>query len=78
MKKAFLLMLLAAIVSSKILSQCIPDTSYIRPGIYPDTSTGIPPAYATYMYEVVITAVIPEDTLFLGSRVPVEDRKSVV
>ncbi|MGB4205872.1 MAG: T9SS type A sorting domain-containing protein [Bacteroidales bacterium] len=72
MKKAFLLMLLAAIVSSKVISQCVPDTTYIRPGIYPDTSTGIPPAYATYLYEVVITAVIPEDTLFLGSRVPID------
>lgn len=43
--------------------QCSPDPQYTRPGIYPDSATGFPPAVATYEYNFVITAIIPADTI---------------
>jgi len=43
--------------------QCIPDPAYTLPGIYPDSATGFPPAIATHEYNLVITAVIPADTV---------------
>lgn len=65
-------MFMMALVSGTAFTQCLPDTSYARPGIYPDTATGLPPAFATYLYKTVVTAVIPVDTLIFGARYPVD------
>lgn len=63
MKKYLILFLLKTIIISGIYSQCEPNPAFILPGIYPDSATGFPPAVATYEYNLVITAVIPEDTI---------------
>jgi hypothetical protein len=68
MKKSLLILFMVASFLFKGFGQCEPDTLYTLPGIYPDSATGFPPAYATYEYNLVITAVIPADTLFLGMR----------
>ncbi|MBE0662788.1 MAG: T9SS type A sorting domain-containing protein [Bacteroidales bacterium] len=49
--------------SAVLFGQCEPNMVYTRPGIYPDSATGFPPAVATYEYNLVITAVIPADTI---------------
>jgi len=68
MKKSLLLLLFIASFLFKGFGHCEPDTLYTLPGFYPDSATGFPPAYATFEYNLVITAVIPPDTLFLGMR----------
>ncbi len=68
MKKSLLLLFIITSFLFKGFGQCEPDTLYTLPGIYPDSATGFPPAYATFEYNLVITAVIPPDTLFLGMR----------
>lgn len=72
MKKSLLLLLFTALIASKGFAQCQPDTNFVRPAIYPDSATGLLPAYATYAYHMVITAVIPADTVFFGSLRPVD------
>lgn len=72
MKKVIPFVFLLVIISGKGLTQCLPDTTYVRPGIYPDTTAGLPPAFATHQYNTVITAVIPADTLIFGTRFPVD------
>jgi hypothetical protein len=43
---------------------CVPDTVlYTAPGIYPDSATGIPPAIEHVPYSIVITMIVPADTL---------------
>jgi hypothetical protein len=42
---------------------CTPDTAYSSPGIYPDSATGIPPAMEGVPYSIVITAIVPPDTI---------------
>jgi len=63
MKKSLLLLFIVVSFLFKGFGQCEPDTLYTLPGIYPDSATGFPPAYATFEYNLVITAVIPPDTL---------------
>lgn len=43
---------------------CVPDTiTYTSPGIYPDSATGIPEATENMPYEIVITMIVPPDTV---------------
>ncbi len=72
MKKIIPFAFLLILISGKGFTQCLPDTTFVRPGIYPDTATGLPPAFATHQYNTVITAVIPTDTLIFGTRYPVD------
>jgi hypothetical protein len=69
-----LLLTVTIIISGVILlqAQCTPG-NYTTPGIYPDTATNLPKAYATIVYAATMTAVIPADTtiLVLGSLVTV-------
>ncbi len=46
-----------------LLAQCTPDPYITKPGIYPDSASGFPPAVATYPYNLTITVVVPADTL---------------
>lgn len=45
---------------SQAQAQCVPDTSFTNPGIYPST---IPDACANIPYATVLTLVVPVDTL---------------
>ncbi|MBW6490620.1 MAG: T9SS type A sorting domain-containing protein [Lentimicrobium sp.] len=64
MKKIIGLFFFFLFLVTLIYGQCTPDPQYTRPGIYPDSATGFPPAVATYEYNFVITAIIPADTVF--------------
>lgn len=44
-------------------AQCTPDPQFTAPGIYPDSASNLPTAYAGMAYDEVITVVVPEDTL---------------
>ncbi len=49
-------------------SQCVPDSSITHnvPGIYPDSATGLPHAYAGVAYATVLQVKVPLDTTYLG------------
>jgi len=64
MRKMIVTLLMSVLICNFLYSQCDPNPAYTRPGIYPDSASGFPPAVATYPYNLVITAVIPKDTLF--------------
>lgn len=55
---AFILLL----ACQTVFGQCTPDAQYTQPGIYPDSATGLAPAYVGLPYEQTITAVVPADT----------------
>lgn len=63
MKKILLLLTasLFLIISGKATAQCTPG-NYSQPGIYPDTTVGLPDAAATQAYNATITVVVPKDT----------------
>lgn len=63
MKKITFLILALLISALGLFGQCEPDPQYTLPGIYPDSVTGFPLAYATFEYNLVITAIIPFDTI---------------
>ncbi len=44
-------------------SQCTPDPQFTQGGIYPDSATGLPPAFVGVAYNEVITVVVPQDTV---------------
>lgn len=49
--------------ATQLSAQCTPDPYVTKPGIYPDSAAGFPPAVATYPYNLTITVVVPADTL---------------
>ncbi len=60
------------LLSVQTAAQCTPG-DFVRPGIYPDSATGFPPAVATLDYNLVVTAVIPKDTIiFPLPRLPID------
>jgi hypothetical protein len=63
MIKKVTIIILSIMLMAEAYSQCTPDTLYTTPGIYPDSATGFLPAIATRQYNMVITAVIPADTI---------------
>ncbi len=68
----FLWFFLLIIPSLATYSQCVPG-NYIKPGIYPDSASGFPPAVATYNYNLTVTVVVPKDTiLFPLPRLPID------
>jgi len=73
MKRFIALLVLKTIVVAGVYAQCEPNPAYVLPGIYPDSATGFPPAVATYEYNLVITAVIPADTIvYPFPRLPID------
>jgi len=47
---------------------CQPDTSITKPGIYPDSATGLPVATENQYWEQDITVIVPVDTIIdIGS-----------
>ena len=44
-------------------AQCSPDPAFTEAGIYPDTSTGLDPAYVGQSYSQNITIITPTDTV---------------
>lgn len=65
MKKLTNLFFLLVLIfhATHLAAQCTPDPYITRPGIYPDSAAGFPPAVATYPYNLTITVVVPADTL---------------
>jgi len=63
MKKS-LLSLIAILFMVNFMSaqNCTPDPQYTAPGVYPDSATGLPPAYVGIPYAETITEVVPADT----------------
>lgn len=46
-------------------AQCVPDSAFNQPGIYPDSATNLPHATVGQAYSAVMTAGIPHDTMGL-------------
>ncbi len=61
MKKT-LLTLSLAIATIFVSAQCTPDSQFSAPGIYPDSATGLSPAYVGQNYSQNITIITPLDT----------------
>lgn len=51
-------------------AQCTPDPQYTNPGVYPDSATGLSPAYVGQAYNEVITVIVPLDTTILIGPIP--------
>ncbi|PJA08349.1 MAG: hypothetical protein COX70_03890 [Flavobacteriales bacterium CG_4_10_14_0_2_um_filter_32_8] len=62
MKKTLLSLIAILAVNFAIAQNCTPDPQYTAPGVYPDSATGLPPAYVGVPYDVTITEVVPVDT----------------
>ncbi len=58
-----LFIFLVTLLKEGLYAQCTPDPYITKPGIYPDSAAGFPPAVATYPYNLTITVVVPADTL---------------
>lgn len=71
MKRILLLITILSLTALgfKANAQCTPG-NYSQPGIYPDTTTGMPPAVATQQYDFVFTVVVPDDTTISIMGVP--------
>ncbi|MFN4853693.1 MAG: T9SS type A sorting domain-containing protein [Bacteroidota bacterium] len=57
-------------ITFRVGAQCNPDMTITVPGIYPDSATNLPPAFAAQNYSVVMTAVVPADTQALPFPAP--------
>lgn len=63
MKKTLLSLLAIFAITTTIIAQnCAPDPQYTTSGVYPDSVTNLPIAYAGQPYSEVITAVTPADS----------------
>ena len=51
-------------------AQCTPDPQYTVGGVYPDSATGLAPAYVGQTYNEVITVVVPVDTTIMVGPIP--------
>ena len=67
----FILTVMFSVTSSN--AQCIPDPQFTAAGIYPDSATGLAPAYVGELYNQNITIITPTDTTveYLGQIVNV-------
>ena len=54
--------LLVCLLSNQVFSQVCNPGYYAAPGIYPDSTIGLPKAYVNFPYSTVITVVVPTDT----------------
>ncbi|MBI2281057.1 MAG: hypothetical protein HYU68_10275 [Bacteroidetes bacterium] len=62
MKKTLLSLIAFAAVSIAFAQNCTPDPQYTAPGVYPDSATGLAPAYVGLPYDETITTITPVDT----------------
>jgi hypothetical protein len=62
MKKILLFLITLIAVNIVVAQNCTPDPQYTLPGVYPDSATGLPPAYVGVPYDETITEVVPVDT----------------
>lgn len=62
MRKTYSFLLLFSLLTAKAFSQCIPNTSIVDPGIYPDSATGLSPAVVGQAYNQVMQIKVPVDT----------------
>lgn len=69
MKQTFIFFFLL-FVTFRVGAQCNPDLSITESGIYPDSATNLPPAFANQNYSVVMTAIVPADTQALPFPIP--------
>jgi hypothetical protein len=63
MKKLLVLSFSLFMLVGMASAQCTPDPSKTSPGYYPDSATGIPPAYATVAYSTIVQVRTPKDTV---------------
>lgn len=62
MKKILLSLIAIAAFASINAQNCVPNGTYTAPGVYPDSATGLAPAYVGVPYSETITTVTPVDT----------------
>lgn len=62
MKKTLLSLVAIASASFAFAQNCTPDPFYTTPGVYPDSATGLAPAYVGVPYDETITTITPVDT----------------
>ncbi len=62
MKKILLSLITLITVNVLVAQNCTPNPMYTSPGVYPDSATGIAPAYVGVPYSETVTAVTPVDT----------------
>jgi len=73
MKKLLLTLFVVPFIGMAIsLAQPCTPGPQTTPGIYPDSATGLPHAYANVLYETVMTVVVPVDTNIMGFTVPID------
>ena len=72
--KKILLTLSLAFATIFASAQCTPDPQFTIPGIYPDSSTGMPDAIVGQPYNEIITVIVSTDTTvdFNGLPISVE------
>jgi len=63
MKRLILSLIAISTIAISGYSQCTPDPQFTQGGIYPDSASGLPPAFVGFAYDEVITVVVPEDTI---------------
>ena len=51
-------------------AQCTADPQYTEGGVYPDSATGLSPAYVGQTYNEVITVIVPVDTTIMIGPIP--------
>ncbi len=51
-------------------AQCTPDPQFTSTGVYPDSATGLNPAYVGQLYEETITIRVPVDTTLMVGPIP--------
>jgi len=60
------------LLNIQLSAQCVPDSNERFPGIFPDTTQNLDTAFVGSYYEMVMTAIVPKDTLFFGNRIPID------
>lgn len=70
--KYFLTVFMLFSLFNTVSAQCVPDSTLTKPGIFPDAVVNLDTATANIYYEMVMTAIVPKDTLFFGSRIPID------
>ena len=70
MKKK-LLILICVFANFIVSAQCVPDSQFTAPGIYPDTALGLDDAIVGQPYNQVITIITPLDTSVEYNGIPI-------
>ena len=70
MKQLLLSFSFLALLVFSANAQCTPDPQYTIGGVYPDSATGLAPAYVGQTYNEVITVIVPVDTTIYVGPIP--------